>query len=98
MITRSLKMLGLSIATAACMGMVSSASANDSHCGHGHGGYGGYSAGWSYATAPVQAYRPPVWHDTTHYDYHPATFVPHRNHFHYTPGHYDVHSSGHWHN
>jgi hypothetical protein len=43
-------------------------------------------------------YRPgPVWHDTTHYDYHPGGFVPHGNHYHYIPGHYDLHRSGHWH-
>jgi len=37
------------------------------------------------------------WHDTTHLDYHPGGFVPHFNHFHYVPGHYDVHHSGHFH-
>ncbi len=42
-------------------------------------------------------YRGPVWHDTSHYHYHPGGFVPHGNHFHYIPGHYDLHRSGHWH-
>lgn len=39
----------------------------------------------------------PVWHDTTHYDYHPGGYVPHGNHLHYVPGHYDLHQSGHYH-
>jgi hypothetical protein len=55
---------------------------------HGHGRYRSY-------------YRPGVgshhhWHDTTHYDYHPGGYVPHFNHYHYAPGHYDLHRSGHW--
>jgi hypothetical protein len=36
------------------------------------------------------------WHDTTHLDYHPGEFVPHYDHYHYVPGHFDVHRSGHW--
>ena len=36
------------------------------------------------------------WHDTSHYDYHPADYVPHYNHYHYVPAHYDVHHTGHW--
>ncbi len=49
---------------------------------HGHGG--GYHGGGH------------VWHDTSHYDYHPGEFVRHRNHYHYVPGHYDYHETGHW--
>lgn len=53
-----------------------------------YGGYGaGYHGGWA-------AHRD--WHDTTHFDYSPRAFAPHRRHFHYVPGHYDVHSGGHW--
>ena len=37
------------------------------------------------------------WHDTSHYDYHPTTVVPHGDHYHVQPGHYDYHQSGHWH-
>jgi hypothetical protein len=36
------------------------------------------------------------WHDTTHLDYHPGEFVPHYDHYHYVPGHFDVHRTGHW--
>lgn len=41
--------------------------------------------------------RAPVWHNTTHYDYHPGMIVPHGNHYDYIPGHYDLHRSGHYH-
>jgi len=41
--------------------------------------------------------RYPVYHDTSHYDYHPGGFVPHGNHYHYQPGHYDYHQTGHYH-
>lgn len=53
--------------------------------------YGGYG--------PSNCYGGPrrVWHDTTHLDYHPGEFVRHRGHYHYVPGHYDVHETGHWH-
>ncbi|MEX0715633.1 MAG: hypothetical protein WD066_03565 [Planctomycetaceae bacterium] len=51
----------------------------------GHGGYGN----WGFSS--------PRWHDTTHFDYHPSSFVPHGNHLHVQPGHYDSHRSGHWH-
>lgn len=37
------------------------------------------------------------WHDTSHYDYHPTTVVPHGNHYDVIPGHYRYHQSGHWH-
>jgi hypothetical protein len=54
-----------------------------------HGGGYGYGYG----------YHPhyPVWHNTSHYDYHPGYFTPHGNHYHYVPGHYDYHQTGHWH-
>jgi hypothetical protein len=37
------------------------------------------------------------WHDTSHFDYHPAELIQHGNHFHYQPAHYDYHQTGHWH-
>jgi hypothetical protein len=46
----------------------------------GNHGYGGYS----------------TWHDTSHLDYHAPSLVPHRGHYDYVPGHYDVHRTGHW--
>lgn len=49
-----------------------------------YGGYGDYGYGFG------------GWHDTSHYDYHPGEVRRHRNHFHYTPGHYDFHETGHW--
>lgn len=36
------------------------------------------------------------WHDTSHWDYHPTQIVPHGNHYHVQPGHYDYHQTGHW--
>ncbi len=36
------------------------------------------------------------WHDTSHYDYHGPSLVPHGNHYDFVPGHYDFHRSGHW--
>ncbi|WP_039960863.1 hypothetical protein [Rhodopirellula europaea] len=30
-----------------------------------------------------------------HYDYHGPTLVPHGNHYHYQPGHYDLHYGRH---
>ena len=68
-------------------------------CGYGnYGGYGNsggyqpytsyYGGGWGGGHAH--------WHDTTHLDYHPGEYVRHRGHYHYVPGHYDVHEDGHW--
>ena len=51
-------------------------------------GYGGYPAYGGRAHS--------VWHDTSHLDYHGPSLVPHRGHFDYVPGHYDVHRTGHW--
>lgn len=57
------------------------------YTGFGHGGYGnGFGRGHAHRT----------WHDTSHYDYHPPSLVPHRNHYHYIPGHYHWHQTGHW--
>lgn len=57
------------------------------------GGYGwnSYNSGWN------QRYQPRRWHDTSHWDYHPTTVVPHGDHLHVVPGHYDWHQTGHMH-
>src|SRR5688500_115038 len=46
------------------------------HRGHGHHGYHGWGGGGH------------VWHDTSHWDYHPGELVPHYDHYHYIPSHY----------
>jgi hypothetical protein len=59
------------------------------------GYYGSYYGGRHWCPHNYHGgYR--VWHDTSHYDYHPGEFVRHRNHYHYIPGHYDWHEDGHW--
>jgi hypothetical protein len=70
---------------------------------HGYyGGYGAYGHCGGYGSYPYTTYYGggwgghALWHDTTHLDYHPGEFVRHRNHYHYVPGHYDVHEDGHW--
>ncbi len=69
------------------------------HCGTG--GYGNYY-GNTYGYYPQTSYYGggwgghSQWHDTTHLDYHPGEYRRHRNHYHYSPGHYDVHEDGHW--
>jgi hypothetical protein len=53
----------------------------------GGGFYGGGVGGW---IQPAD-----TWHDTSHWDYHPTEYVPHGNHLHAIPGHYDWHQAGH---
>ena len=36
-----------------------------------------------------------TWHDTSHWDYTPATVRRHGNHYDYTPARYDFHREGH---
>lgn len=60
-----------------------------------YGNYNSYYSGRSYSNYP--SYRGSYYHDTSHYDYHPTTVVPHGNHLHVIPGHYDYHQTGHWH-
>lgn len=55
---------------------------------HGYGGHFGAYPSFGYGRS---------YHDTSHYDYHPPTVTRHRNHLHYTPGHYDFHQTGHHH-
>ncbi len=31
-----------------------------------------------------------------HFDYHPPSLVPHRGHYHYMPGHFDLHYGPHY--
>ncbi len=56
-------------------------------------GVGGFSYSSGYSTCSP---RTPVWHDTSHYDYHPTEVLRHRDHYHVVPGHYDYHRSGHY--
>ena len=51
-----------------------------------HGGWGHWDGHHSY-----YGHGRRVWHDTTHYDYHPGEWVRHGHHYHYIPGHYDLH-------
>lgn len=66
----------------------------------GYGGYGGYYGDSHYGHGHGYGYdygrRGRVWHDTSHYDYHPGGFQRHYDHYHYVPGHYDFHRDGHW--
>lgn len=47
-----------------------------------YGGYGGLTGG-------------AVWHDTSHFDYYPGSYVPHGDHLDYIPGHSAFHQDGH---
>jgi hypothetical protein len=103
-------MKGLILASTVGMALLAfgtTAEASHKHHGHGHGHHhynhrghgvhlrlGGYPI---YASPLVPRYRPPVYHDTTHFDYHPPTVYRHGSHYHVVPGHYDLHRSGHWH-
>lgn len=57
----------------------------------------GYGSGIGFGYSNRMLYSRPVYHNTTHYDYHPGGYIRHRNHLHYVPGHYDLHRTGHWH-
>ena len=59
-----------------------------------YSGNGGYAAGFGGSNLNYGGTR---WHDTSHLDYHPGSIQRHRLHFHYVPGHYDLHRSGHRH-
>jgi hypothetical protein len=73
-----------------------------------HGGYGGYAPTYNvyrpgYGGLNVGygglhfSYGGAGWHDTSHYDYHPATVRRHWGHYDYVPGHYHLHRTGHPH-
>lgn len=69
--------------------------------GYGYGGYGygGYHGGYGiphYGYGHGHGHGHSVWHDTSHYDYHPPQAYRHGNHYHVQPGHYDWHRTGHW--
>lgn len=70
---------------------------------HGLGAYGpvyvGYDPGFDpHYNGPIGRIivTQPVWHDTSHYDYQPARLLRHGNHYHYEPGGYVFHQTGHW--
>lgn len=69
------------------------------HGGWYRGNYGGYHGHYDRHSTYHQGHwgGSHYWHDTSHWDYHPGSFVRHRNHYHYVPGHYDLHRDGHWH-
>ena len=83
-------------------------SGHGGHGGHGHYGssirlnvgygslYSGYSSGIHSGLYRSYYRRPAVWHDTSHYDYHPGRYVRHGNHYDYIPGHAHLHRTGHW--
>lgn len=105
-------MLSLGIAAAMLFAATTAGEAGHRHHRHYRGGrivYGGMNVPNGLYTAPSFQYRggygafggyhgysQPTWHDTSHYDYHPGYYVPHGNHLHYVPGHYDFHQSGHY--
>lgn len=77
----------LAVAVVVCGSLFAVGAASAQGFGFG-GGYGGGYGGFYPST--------PRWHDTSHFDYHPAHLQRHGNHFDYVPGHYDFHRSGHW--
>lgn len=97
------------VASAAAM-LMSSGTAS-AQCGYGGYGYrgGGLSIGYSsfsprssfsigYNNYPSFRYTRSVYAAPRrgHYDYHPPSFQPHGNHYHYVPGHYHYHRGRHW--
>ena len=74
------------------------------HSGHHASHYGGYHTLPSYSSLysgglgynSGYQVRRPVYHDTTHLDYHGPSLQRHGLHFHVVPGHYDVHRTGHF--
>jgi hypothetical protein len=72
-------------------------------------GYRGYSSHYGSYNNGHRAYGPIVYpgsslryssgfrggYSQPHYDYHAPSLVPHRGHYHYQPGHYDLHYGRH---
>jgi len=86
----------------AVVGIGAVAQAGHYGCDFGYGSrsfYGTRSYGYSgWSTSRYRSnFRTPIYHDTSHWDYHPPSIYRHRNHFHVQPGHYDWHRTGHWH-
>ena len=52
-----------------------------------------FSIGYSSVPSFRTAYIAP--RGRGHFDYHPTTVIPHRNHYHVQPGHFDYHRGGH---
>ncbi|MEZ6061247.1 MAG: hypothetical protein R3C19_12855 [Planctomycetaceae bacterium] len=79
--------------------------ADDASAQYYRGGYGiGYSSpGFSIGINTGRGYggnfgygrTTRVWHNTSHYDFHPTTVYRHGNHYHVQPAHYDFHQTGH---
>ncbi len=90
----------LCVAAIAGLVLVSSTEVEARHrCGRGGFGYGyrghihrGYN---SVRFRSFNNY--PRYHNTSHFDYHGPSLQRHFNHYHYVPGHYDFHRSGHYH-
>ena len=60
----------------------------------------GYGSGFGFSYRPqrrYRSYRSGWYHDTSHVDYYPGRHVRHGDHYHYLPGHYGIHRTGHWH-
>ena len=102
----------VALAAAFTLGFGGEAQAGHGHGIHGGGHHGSHHGGHVYPSQPSfhvpghhQSHYPshgiqwhqPQYHDTTHLDWHAPSFQRHGNHFHYQPGHYDVHRTGHWH-
>ena len=54
--------------------------------GHSHGGDQDHHGHPAY-----------LWQQASHCDYQPPGLYRQGDHFHYVPGHYDLHGAGHWH-
>ncbi len=63
----------------------------------GYGNYGGFNRGISVNLYRPSYSRPASFHNTSHFDHHPARLVPHGNHLDYVPAHSSFHRTGHWH-
>jgi len=56
-------------------------------------GFGSYNRGIGYSSYRGSRYRRS--RGRGHYDWHPTSLVPHGNHFHIQPGHWDYHRGRH---
>ena len=101
-----MKTLTIALAAVATLALVGA----DSNAAHGYGGFGIHIGGRNvhldigrphgYRSHNVYRTRQSAhhydWHDTSHVDYHPASYQRHYNHYDYVPGHLDYHQTGHW--
>ncbi len=65
------------------------------HLNHNRYSWGGTHSNSYYGGHNVY-HRAPVYHNTSHYDYHGPSLQRHGYHLDYVPGHYDAHRSGHY--